>query len=95
MKTKIQNDGRRASRDDAEAKTRIRVPLHKLKATPPIRYDGIFPVFECSIDLRFPESMCFKCPKCGKINCHGTQNGHRSSGCWNCWPDGYIVELTQ
>jgi hypothetical protein len=39
--------------------------------------------------------MCFKCPTCGKINCHGIENGHRAAGCFSCWPGGYIVELAE
>ena len=42
----------------------------------------------------FRKSMCFKCPKCAKINCHGIENGHRAPGC-SCWPHGYYVELAQ
>ena len=69
------------------------ISLHKLKKLPPVRYEGGIPVFECFVDPRYPKSMCFKCPKCGKINCHGLANGHRAPGCWSCWPDGYFVEL--
>ena len=45
--------------------------LYKLKTQLSIRYEGIHPVFACTVDPRFSKSMCFKCPKCGKINCHG------------------------
>ena len=69
----------------------------KLPKRPPVRFmcgqDGktAFPVFKC-VALPQWKQWGFRCPICGKENCHGEKEGHRVGGC-NCWVSGYYIEL--
>jgi len=47
------------------------------------------PVFKVTRDAQGYAQ--FTCPRCGKTNRHGRNDGHRISHC-DCWPGGYVLQ---